>query len=347
MKGARALRAMCWMALAAALAAAGSTAAPAANATAVVCAYRVNDLAAPDLFAQAERAIKTWREQLKPDPREPLIRQSMADYAINLLQRVNRLDAVGLEAEAVKLRRFVIARLPDTSWRIQHQAALGDLGAIEARIAWLRADPGVEAAAICKLAAQGAQLDGAESSYRHALCSDAASAAVEAMQKAAVLGHPAAMETVGRLCISGRLQAGCKIEPLCRAAQAGRIGAAAAIGWHLTGPELPPSSDGRSWLLRAAEAGDALAQNNYGELRERELEGSRDLREALGWYRRAAEQGLPAAMVNAARLLASGTPAECLQARNLLEKAGNSGLPQATEWLQGLNCDQIDPVKNP
>jgi hypothetical protein len=338
---------MLWLLITAGLITASANALPPASAEPVSCAYRVNDLAAPELFAQAERAIASWREQLKRDSRDPQIRQSMADYAINLLQRVNRLDAVGLEAEAAKLRRFVIAQLPDTSWRIQHQAELGDLGAIEARIAWLRADANAESEAICTLAARGAVLGGAESYYRLALCTTAAAAALQDMQKAAALGHPAAMETVGRLCISGRLQADCKLEPLCRAAQAGRIGAAAAIGWHLTGPELPESGDGPFWLRRAAEAGDALAQNNYGELLERQLAGSGDLREALGWYRRAAEQGLPAAMVNAARVLAAGSPADCLQAQNLLEKAGNSGLAQATAWRQSLHCDQIDPVKNP
>ncbi len=311
------------------------------------CPYRVQDIAAPQLFAQAEAAIKSWRERLKAGPQDPQVRQAMADYAINLMQRVNRLDAAGTEPAANSLRRFVIARLPDTAWRIQHQASQGDLGAIEARIAWLRAEADAETDTICRLAAQGAALGGSESSYRHALCIKAPAAALQSMQRAAALGHPAAMETVGRLCSSGRLTAGCKLEPLCRAAQSGRIGAAAAIGWHLTGPDVPHSEDGVSWLRRAAEAGDPLAQNNYGELRERQLEGSGDLREALVWYQRAAEQGLPAAMVNSARLLAAGSPSECRQAQILLDKAQESGLAQAGEWRQSLSCDQVDSVKNP
>ncbi len=322
-------------------------AAPPEVALPLACPYRLQDLSAPQLFAEAEAAIKSWRERLKASPQDPQIRQAMADYAINLMQRVNRLDAAGLESAASSLRRFVIARLPDTSWRIQHQASQGDLGAIEARIAWLRADAGAEVDTICRLAAQGADLGGSESGYRHALCIKAQAVALQSMQRAAALGHPAAMETVGRLCSSGRLTAGCKIEPLCRAAQSGRIGAAAAIGWHMTGPDVPHSEDGVSWLRRAAEAGDALAQNNFGELRERQLEGSGDLRDALTWYQRAAEQGLPAAMVNSARLLAAGSPFECRQAQILLEKAQESGLAQAGEWRQSLSCDQSDTVKNP
>ena len=307
------------------------------------CPFRVHDLAAPDLIAKADAQIDSWRRALKLNANDPVIRQAMADYAINLMQRANRLDAAGSDNAASSLRSYVLKKLPDTDWRIQHQAAEGDLGAIEARLSWLRSDRAHDKATFCALANRGAQLAGAESIYRLALCTKAAPAALELMQRASSLGHPAAMETIGRLCVSGRLQGACSLDGLCRSAQSGRIGAATAIGWRLTEAgrtdiSQASSIEGAAWLQRAAEAGEALAQNNLGEWLERQNPRVADTTLALLWYQRAAAQGLPAAMVNAARLLALGNAGQCRQAQSLLEQAKRAGLAQAAEWRKSLVC---------
>ena len=307
-------------------------------AAALQCPFRVPPAATPGLESRADLAIAAWRAALKLRKDDPQVRQAMADYAINLLSRVNHLDAIGREQEAQRLRRYVLSRLPDTDWRLQHQAQQGDLGSIEARLAWLRADPVTNADALCALARRGAALGGAESLYRKALCTTDPTQALGDMQRAAALGQAAALEAVGRLCLSGRLASGCRLEGLCLAAQAGRLGAASAIGWQLTAAGTNAKGDGAAWLGHAAAAGDALAQNNLGEWEERHAPGQHGRLLALAWYRRAADQGLPAAMVNAARLLAEGTPAQCLEAQGLLEAAERGGLTQARQWRAELRC---------
>jgi TPR repeat protein len=331
--------AMFCLSLGAALAAGADDATPVA---ATVCPFRVQDFSAPDLTVRADAQIAAWRAALARDANDPGVRQAMADYAVNLLLRANRLDAAGRDRDALALRRYVLAKLPDTDWRIQHQAGQGDVGAIDARLAWLRTARTPDGAALCALAARGAELGSAEANYRLALCTDDAADALPAMQRAAALGHAAAMETVGRLCLSGRLPQPCAFEGLCRAAQSGRIGAASAIGWRLTDPAhtagAAVAGDGAAWLQRAAEAGDALAQNNLGEWHERHNGSTGGGRLALQWYRRAADLGLPAAMVNAARLLAPAGGAGCVEARSLLDRAAAAGLAQATEWREALRC---------
>jgi hypothetical protein len=306
----------------------------------VHCPYRLSDQPPAGLTAQADTVIAGWRSALKAKTGEPAIRQAMADYAINLLLLANRLEAAGNDNGATDLRRYVLRQLPDTDWRIQHQAGQGDLGAIEARQAWLRSAKTADTTELCALAARGAALGGAESSYRLALCTAEAGSALTLMKSAATKGHPGAMEIVGRLCISGKIEPNCSLNGLCRAAQAGRVGAAAAMGWKLTAGDQPASSgDGAAWLQRAAEAGEALAQNNLGEWHERHntTAGGRQL--ALAWYQRSARQGLPAAMVNAARLLAGQGPERCREAQELLLQAERGGLTQAGEWRKSLVCD--------
>lgn len=316
-----------------------SVSAPAAGQLAAPrCAFQVQNMDAPDLRASADQAIETWRGGLKRNASDPEIRQGMADYAINLMQRANRLDAAGHDGQARSLASYVLSKLPDTAWRVKHLAAQGDLGAIEAQLAWLRSDPAHDAAELCALAGRGARLHGAESSYRLALCTTAAPEALGHMQRAAALGHPAALETMGKLCLTGRLSGACALDGLCRAAQAGRIGAAAAIGWRLTDADQPFSVDGAAWLQRAADAGDALAQNNLGEWHERQNTTTGGMKLALMWYRRAAVKGLPAAMVNAARLLAPGDAGQCKDAQSLLEQASRAGLAQAVDWRKELIC---------
>ena len=94
----------------------------------------------------------------------------------------------------------------------------------------------------------------------------------------------------------------------------------------------------QDWASMSPEAGDALAQNNLGEWHERHNAAAGGDRLALQWYRRAADQGLPAAMVNAARLLAPAGAAQCREAQKLLDLARSAGLAQASEWREALQC---------
>lgn len=304
----------------------------------VLCPFKLQPHEVGDAYTSASKRIAEWRLALKSDAQSASTRQAMADQAINLLLRANALEAAGQEAEARRMRSFVRKQLPDTDWRIQFQARQGDLGSIEARIGWLRSDARPDAKAVCELAARGATLGGSEAQYRMSLCVADRDTALAFMRAAAGRGHAAAMEAIGRLCLSRQITEGCSSERLCRAAQAGRIGAASSMGWQMTGQHDQQGTDGAAWLQRAADAGDLVAQNNLGEWHERRDASVPGQALALQWYRRAADAGLPAAMVNAARLLALGDRLQCREAQSYLRAAAAKGLAQAKEWSQALSC---------
>ena len=302
------------------------------------CRFELRSTSIDNVATLAEQRVAAWRKQLKAQTDVDNLRQIMADDAVNLLLRSNTLESAGQDNDARRLRKLVRRLLPDTDWRIQYQQKQGDLGAIEARIAWLRADDKPDEKAICALAMQGGNIGGAEALYRLAFCVEPSSLALKHMRRAAASGHLAAIEVEGRLCLSGKLTNDCDFSRLCRAAQAGRLGAASAVGWHLSAQSDLQAADAGAWLQRAAQTGDAVAQNNLGEWHERH--GVRDAKNrlALSWYLKSAKAGLPAAMVNSARILATGSAAECAQARQWLAQAQARGLPQAGQWASSLEC---------
>jgi hypothetical protein len=83
----------------------------------------------------------------------------------------------------------------------------------------------------------------------------------------------------------------------------------------------------RIWMT-AAEAGDADAQNNVGEIYERGLGGQPNFEAAVIWYQKAADQGYARALFNLGTLYEQGQGVEKdrLKALNLYRKAW--GLPE-------------------
>lgn len=83
----------------------------------------------------------------------------------------------------------------------------------------------------------------------------------------------------------------------------------------------------RVWMA-AAEAGDADAQNNVGEIYERGLGGTPNFEAAVIWYQKAADQGYARALFNLGTLYEQGQGVEKdrLKALNLYRKAW--GLPE-------------------
>jgi len=83
----------------------------------------------------------------------------------------------------------------------------------------------------------------------------------------------------------------------------------------------------RVWMT-AAEAGDADAQNNVGEIYERGLGGTPNFEAAVIWYQKAADQGYARALFNLGTLYeqGEGVPKDRLKALNLYRKAW--GLPE-------------------
>src|SRR3569833_3315387 len=80
--------------------------------------------------------------------------------------------------------------------------------------------------------------------------------------------------------------------------------------------------------MSAAEAGDAEAQNNVGEIYERGTGGTPNFEAAVIWYQKAADQGLSRALFNLGTLydLGQGVEQDRLKALNLYRKAW--GLPE-------------------
>lgn len=87
----------------------------------------------------------------------------------------------------------------------------------------------------------------------------------------------------------------------------------AAVHIHrdgLTG-QAPDYTAAMEWYLKAAEfgeAGDALAQNNIGQMYASGTGVARDTAQAVAWYSRAADQGYGVAEFNLAAMLHHGAP---------------------------------------
>ena len=92
-------------------------------------------------------------------------------------------------------------------------------------------------------------------------------------------------------------------------------------------------------------AGDASAQNNAGELYETGRGTQPDPKQALEWYRKAAEAGFAPAQFNLGRLYAAGTgvPPDFGEARQWLEKAEREGIAAARQLLNWM--DKENPGK--
>jgi TPR repeat protein len=61
-----------------------------------------------------------------------------------------------------------------------------------------------------------------------------------------------------------------------------------------------------SWFRKAAEQGNATAQNNLGLMLEIGRGVTQDFTAAVSWFRKAAEQGYDTAQINLGRMLDSG-----------------------------------------
>lgn len=296
---------------------------------------------ATDWRQPAQSEHDRWRKQLagkknaKTDQANQA-REGLANLAVTLWVRSNRLEAEGDAASARAIRSFVSDKLGDTEWRIGFQAQNQDQGAAEAVLTRVRIDPKSKPEQICQAAARAATLGSAEGLYRSALCETDATASRGKLEQAASSGHAAAQEALARICLNeGEAGTACATRWLCRAAQAGRRDSASLLGWWLGRSNADASDrvDAQAWLKFAADAGDRVAMNNFGEWWER----SGDLNQALNWYRRSATAGQPEGMVNLGRMLAR-SDASCKEAAQWFDKANAAGLSLALEYKSKLNC---------
>ncbi len=296
------------------------------------------DKTAVDWRAPAEQELSALRKQVRSKQKANEAREAMANMAVTLWVRSNRLEAEGDVSTAKAIRRFLRDQLPDTEWRIGYQAQNNDQGAAEAILTRLRSDPKADPKQVCNAAFRAAGLGSAEGQFRQAQCVTDGLESRRYLEQAAASGHAAAQEALGRICLNeGKGSADCTTRWLCRSAQSGRKEAQSLLGWWLGRADAPSADrvDAEAWLKRAAERGDRSAMNNLGEWWER----AEDFNQSLIWYRKAATAGQPEAMVNVGRLLAR-SPDGCAEAAQWFDRAAAAGLGLASEYRAKLSCVQ-------
>lgn len=144
---------------------------------------------------------------------------------------------------------------------------------------------------------------------------------------------------------------------------AGLLFSACWLAWSVGGAGIARADAGAEALARghhatalriwspAAEAGDALAQNNLGYMHEHGKGVPQNYAEAMVWYRRAAEQKLPQAQHNVGLLYHEGygVSVNHSEALRWFHQAAEQRLPES-EYMIGLSHHQgkgvrADPAK--
>lgn len=269
-----------------------------------------------------------------------LARKQRLQISLEVIETALKIAAEGREDAATAFWQFSARELADAQWRVAHEVKSGN-----AYVRWLAleqkhansAEPWPEAD--CQQI-QNDTLNSALAVYRRAICllNSRPDQSVELMQRAAQIGHPAAMEAVGRLCADqGESGRACAVQWLCKAADAGRASAAGLAGFLLTA-DKPQASDAvkaAALYEMAFKNGDLASANNLGEVYERGWIGRVDLAQAKYWYGQAADKGLDQAKLNLARLLwreSSGRE----RARELIVSASTRMPNEAQQLLQDL-----------
>jgi uncharacterized protein len=97
--------------------------------------------------------------------------------------------------------------------------------------------------------------------------------------------------------------------------------------------------------MEAAQAGDAEAQNNVGEIYERGLGEEANYEAAIVWYQKAVDQGYTRAMFNLGTLYEQGlgVPADKLRALNLYRQSW--GMPEDSVIYQSAAAEEINALR--
>lgn len=142
-----------------------------------------------------------------------------------------------------------------------------------------------------------------------------------------------------------------QFEKFLRAAEAGNPVAQFNLGlWYMRQPGAGPFPEAaQSWFTKAAEAGFAPAQTMLGRMSLGFPGGSRDLAVAQAWFRRAAEQDFPEACYQMAELAVARGATEMLyaEAREWLGKAVEGEHPLALCQLAYLLEQGIGGAADP
>ena len=103
------------------------------------------------------------------------------------------------------------------------------------------------------------------------------------------------------------------------------------------------------WYRKAADQGNAVAQNNLGFMYDQGLGVARDYAQAVVWYRKAADQGDAAAQNNLRRMYdhGHGVPQDYAQAHMWYNLAASHAEDVATREMAVKNRDRVAAKMTP
>jgi TPR repeat protein len=303
--------------------------------------FTASDRTAQDIAAAAA-ALKPIAKASGPE--SEAARAERLKLAFEAIEIALKQEAIHQNAKAAAFWTLAQKDLGDTRWRMQHEAKLGNKQAqwmaLELSQHELGKPWGTTACALFR--ENNLQMPSLSATllYRKALCAadTEPKAALQLMQEAANAGHPAAMETYGRLCADqGEKALACAVQWLCQAADAGRSSAAGLAAYLLTSEKLSAAQAVKAAALyeMAFAAGDFASANNLGEVYERGWIGKPNLVQAEFWYRKAADAEIVPAKLNLARLLWRNISTRP-QAKELIEAARATMPAEAKQLLQQL-----------
>jgi TPR repeat protein len=297
---------------------------------------------------ELQKEVAAARTALASDPGNVEAKEALARAAIITCDWLLAAEAIGNTAKTERLTASLRRDFPDTAWRVRNIAQQGDLMARQAlgvfygRGLVLSGD--VEKS--CTEFKAGAdRLPGAGWHWAQCLLEGAPDEAWVQMERAALGGHAAAQEWIGRRCLgefgaSGKDFA-CAREWLSQSASQGRPRAQTLLAYLMVSGQggAVDASRGLRLYQLAAENGDPDAQNNLGEMYESGRGVEKSPVVALQWYERGAESGLGSAQFNAGRMWAIGVSGKSdpAKARAWLAQAEKKGISQARQVLDWLD----------
>lgn len=297
---------------------------------------------------ELQKEVVAARTALNSDPVNVEAKEILARAAIITSDWLLAAEAIGSTVKAERLATSLKRDFPDTAWRVQNMSQQGDakarqtLGVYYGRGIVLARNAEKSCA---EFKAVADRLPGSGWHWAQCLLEASPDEAWVQMERAALGGHAAAQEWIGRRCLGEFGASGkdfvCAREWLSQSASQGRPKAQTLFAYLLgsgQGGSVDSTRAIRLYRL-AAESGDADAQNNLGEIYESGRGIEKNIDEALRWYEKAAESRLPAGHFNAGRIWAAGLVAarrDPAKARAHLVQAEKSGLAQARQVLDWL-----------
>jgi TPR repeat protein len=306
--------------------------------------------------SELQKEVASARNALAGDPGNVDAKEILARAAIVASDWLLAAEAIGNAAKAERLSAFLSRDFSDVGSRVQRIAQQGDpkarqaLGIFYGRGVLLARDT---AKSCAEFKAVADRLPGAGWHWAQCLLESSPDESWVQMERAALGGHAAAQEWIGRRCLgefgtSGKDFA-CAREWLSQSASQGRPRAQTLLAYLMVSGQGGVADATRGFRLYqlAAENGDPDAQNNLGEIYESGRGVEKNPALALQWYERGAASGHGSAQFNAGRMWAIGVSGKSdpAKARVWLVQAENKGIKQARQVLDWL--DQQTSVAAP